>query len=192
MSEQLSQRRRVRHTIAMSPAIQNALPTGTGWNRNTSAYTIPPRLLIPPTTPLCARNVNLICPAYNKDLTMKPLEPYKKVVSRKCVCTSGDWYSQGLQWGTSEKLTPFAASFAMARMTIIPITVATMFQVSILQTNWEIPLTRRMFSAVDIQAETKRYQALYNAQGYHEVLLSRNSPSPIHYVAEVSTCPESQ
>ena len=65
-------------------------------------------------------------------------------------------YSQGLQWGTSEKLTPFAASFAMARTTIIPMTVATMFQVSISPTNWKDLLTRRVFVAVDIHAETER------------------------------------
>jgi hypothetical protein len=91
--------------IAIIPVIQNALPIGTGWSRNTSAHTIPPRLPIPPTMPLCG-NVNLRCPAYNEDLTMKPLE-------------------EGLQWGTSEKLTPAAASLAVATTTIIPITVAT-------------------------------------------------------------------
>jgi hypothetical protein len=79
MSEELSPKNRLPHTIAIIPAIQNALPIGTGWNRNTSAYAIPPRLPIPPTMPLCARNVNLNFPAYNEDLTMKPLEPYKRL-----------------------------------------------------------------------------------------------------------------
>jgi hypothetical protein len=65
-------------------------------------------------------------------------------------------HSQGLQWGTSEKLAPFAPSFAIARMMIIPIIVVTMFHISIVRRNRENIRTRRVLVIVDINAETKR------------------------------------
>lgn len=110
----------------MVPEIQKALPRGDGWNRKTSANIIPPRLPIDPTIPLYSWSVRctflLLRATYHETVgtLSKRLESYGKVALGKMVDL------QGLQCGTKEKLAPFAASQAVARMTSSTITTVTM------------------------------------------------------------------